>query len=212
MPLFFKNNKMKNILPLFELTIDGEDSFVEKIALVENPAIVEKFLLFSKQKDLVKFIFSDDKKELFGPAMIPELPIYRRDEDGYEYNVFFSSDTIKQIEKVYFKKGFQSNINIEHSPTNTDSYVFESLIIDRANGIAPTQFPNLPDGSWLIKAKVENDGVWKDIKSGKRNGFSVEGVFTLLNSKFSDIKESEELDELLQSIKDVNKLLESINF
>ena|ERR1022692_632526 len=203
---------MKNQLPLFELTIDGDESFVEKISLVESPAIIEKFLLFAKQKELIRFQFNDDKKELYGPAMIPELQIYRRDDDGYEYNVFFNADTIKKIEKVYFKRGFQGNINVEHGETNTDSYVFESLIVDRKNGIAPKQFPNIPDGSWMIKAKVDNDDIWKDIKAGKRTGFSVEGVFTLLHSKFSHNKNDEEIEELLQSIREVNNLLESIQF
>ena len=34
--------------------------------------------------------------------MIPDIPIYRKDDNGYEYNVFFSAETIKQIEKNYF--------------------------------------------------------------------------------------------------------------
>jgi hypothetical protein len=35
----------------------------------------------------------------------------------------------------------------------------------------------LPEGSWFITAKVNNDDVWTKIKSGDIKGFSIEGLF-----------------------------------
>jgi hypothetical protein len=59
-------------------------------------------------------------------------------------------------------------------------YLIESFIIDSMRGIkAPEGFEDLPDGSWFISCKVDNEEIWNDyIKSGKFKGFSVEGLFT----------------------------------
>ena len=59
-------------------------------------------------------------------------------------------------------------------------YLIESFIIDSMRGIkAPEGFEDLPDGSWFISCKVDNEAIWNDyIKSGKFKGFSVEGLFT----------------------------------
>lgn len=197
-------------IPLYELKInENEDSFVSAIALVENPAIEENFLAFSKQ---IQFALNDDQQILYGAAMIPNQIIFRRDEEGQEFNVFFSADTIKQIESVYFKKGFQNNINIEHTNTTADSYIFESFLVDKENGIAPKQFSDLPDGSWIIKAKVEDPAIWKEIKEGKRKGFSVEGIFQMIESNKNHFNINKEDEELLSLVKEINQMLEGINF
>ena len=36
----------------------------------------------------------------------------------------------------------------------------------------------VPEGTWMISMKVENDEVWNDyVKEGKVKGFSIEGYF-----------------------------------
>jgi hypothetical protein len=194
-------------LPVYELKIDEEkESFVEAIALVQSPAIESNFLAFSaEQKDLT-FSLDEEKKELLGAVMIPNINIYRKREDGFEYNVFFTNDTIRKISQIFFKKGFQSNLNIEHTKEESaDSYVFQSLIVDKSKGIQPL---NLPDGSWVIGVKVNNESVWKDIKEGKRKGFSVEGVFELIKQDFS-IQTHE--DRVIALISELTKILTNNN-
>ena len=185
-----------NEFPIYELKIDGTESFVDAIALVEKPAIEKEFLAFTS-KDKYQFALDDDKMELLGAAMVPNQLIYRRNKDGFEYNVFFSSDTIRNISQSFFKSGFQSNMNIEHSATNADSYVFQSMIVDNSKGIS---LMNLPDGTWVVGVKVLNSQVWQDIKEGKRKGFSVEGVFDLVKAKFNTDEE-----EILQLLKEIQK-------
>ena len=41
-------------------------------------------------------------------------------------------------------------------------------------------FEDMPDGTWFISAKVDNDEVWAKVKSGEIKGFSVEGIFSYL--------------------------------
>ena len=54
---------------------------------------------------------------------------------------------------------------------------FQSLIIDKGQGICPTAFKDLPDGTWIVGCKVENDSVWNAVKSGEVKGFSIDGYF-----------------------------------
>jgi hypothetical protein len=123
-----------------------------------------------------------DKQIISGPAMIPNQSIYRRGKDGEEYNVVFSKETIQKIVERYFKNQYNSNFNIQHKKNMLAEgvYLIESFIIDSMRGIkAPEGFEDLPDGSWFISCKVDNEEIWNDyIKSGKFKGFSVEGLFT----------------------------------
>ena len=189
-------------LDTYELKIDGIESYVDFISLVENPAIEKEFLAFSEQKKY-EFSLNDEKMELIGAAMVPEQLIYRRNEDGYEYQVFFSKDTIRQISQNFFKSGSQSNLNIEHSAINADSYVFQSMIVDNSKGIS---IMDLPDGTWVVGVKVLNKSIWKDIKEGKRKGFSIEGIFDLHQHKFQTKKDDEtEIMEMLQRLQNLLK-------
>lgn len=191
-------------LPVYELSIDDNDAFVNFIALVENPAIEENFLAFSKQSKY-EFAIDEEKHELLGAAIIPDKLIYRVDNKGNEFNVFFSANTIRNIAQAFFQNGYQSNLNIEHGDTSADSYVFQSMIVDKTKGIS---FKDYPDGSWIIGTKVMNDEVWKDIKDGKRKGFSIEGVFAQLEQTFNNQEETEILN-LLKEIQEAYSKLKT---
>ena len=185
-------------LPVYELKInEAEDSFVQAIALVDEPAIESNWIAFANQQMLFKA--DDAKHELIGAAMIPDMKIYRRDNDGSEYEVFFSADTIREISQVYFKRGFQTNLNIQHSATPAKSFVFQSYIVDSTKGMNSPKGLNLPDGSWVVGVKVTDEQVWNDIKGGKTKGFSVEGLFEFFQKHKQD--EDAEILEALQKIK-----------
>lgn len=175
---------MPKRLPLYELTFDDVETYVQAIALVENPAIETNFIAFSKEA-IQKFSFDEEKRELFGPAMIPDQNIYRVDKDGNGYNVFFSKETIRKISQSFFKRAYQANLNIEHTDKDADCFVFQSVIVDKQKGIAPM---DLPDGSWVVGVKVENDATWREIKEGKRQGFSIEGFFEMNPTQFKKSK------------------------
>jgi hypothetical protein len=124
--------------------------------------------------------FSIENKEqriVTGPLMIADLPIYRRDGEE-EYYVVFSAAEIKKIVQRFFKKGYQSKVNVEHSTPVDGVYMFESYIIDRSKGVlAPKGFEGIADGSWFGSFKVENEKIWEEVKAGTFKGFSVEGLF-----------------------------------
>ena len=125
--------------------------------------------------------------------MMAEKPIYRRDEDGREYYVKFTSESVKNIAEQFFKNNLTNKTNVMHQTDNflEGVYVFESFLIDETRGISiPKGYDDAPEGSWFISMKVENDEVWESVKNGTFKGFSVEGIFDQAEEKYiSDFKE-----------------------
>lgn len=168
-------------LPIFELTIDDAptaETEVSYVALVDRPAIEAGWMAFNEQAKPLQFaIQNEDERVIFGPAMIPDMRIYRSDENG-EYFVTFSKDTIAKIAVKFFQNNYQKNVNLMHdSGQQVDGVTFfQSVIKDRAKGIEGMA-GDYPDGAWFLGAKVNNDEVWADVKAGKFTGYSVEGLF-----------------------------------
>jgi hypothetical protein len=170
-------------LPTFEMVINPDETSdveVSFVALVDKPAIEKNFLAFKDAE--LHFAVDQEQRIISGPAMIADSLIYRRDDQG-EYNVFFSADTIRQIALKFFKKDYQKNLNLFHDPAlSLDGVtIFESFVSDKSRGIQPMKaFKDLPDGTWFISAKIENEAVWEKVKSGEVKGFSVEGIFSFI--------------------------------
>ena len=160
--------------PLLRLTINGEEDGVNIISLVEFPAVERNFIQLSRE---VKLSLNEEKRELLGVALIPDFPIYRRDEQG-EYYVTFNAESIRKIAIDFYKKLNVNMADVEHSHDMENGITyFQSLIIDKGQGICPAAFKDLPDGTWLVGCKVDNDSVWDAVKSGEVKGFSIDGYF-----------------------------------
>ena len=150
-----------------------------------------------------KFSFSVVNKEeriVVGPAMIPDMPIYRKDETG-EYYVFFDRKTIETIALKFYAKGFQQSANEMHMKPIEGVTFFQSWIADESKGIPKMkQFESLPDGTWFLGAKVNNDETWEKVKNGTFRGFSVEGMFDM-----TEIKMRKSADEIINRLRDMLK-------
>jgi len=129
----------------------------------------------------LQFVITDeDKRIISGPLMIPDQPIYRKDDVMGEYNVIFSKDTIKQIAIKLAKRKYQNNVNLMHDPNSKVDGVtlFEVFQSDKERGIqAMRGYEDLPDGTLFGSMYVENPAVWQGVKDGTFKGFSVEGSF-----------------------------------
>lgn len=160
--------------PLLRLTINGDEDGVNIISLVEFPAVERNFIQLSRE---VKLSLNEEKRELLGVALIPDFPIYRRDKQG-EYYITFSAEAIRKAAIDFYKKLNVNMADVEHNHNieNGITY-FQSMIVDKENGICPTAFKDLPDGTWIVGCKVENDSVWNAVKSGEVKGFSIDGYF-----------------------------------
>lgn len=173
---------MAGALPIYELLIDeAEDSKlqVSAIALVESPAIEKNWFAFNDNKKMLNFSTVDDEERIVvGPAMIPDMLIYRNDKDMGEYNVFFTAKTIKQIADKFYKKSFHGNSNIEHDPAQQVNGInfFMSFLRDTPRGLVGMA-GDYPEGTWFLGGRVYDDATWQKIKSGEVKGFSAEGWF-----------------------------------
>jgi hypothetical protein len=132
------------------------------------------------EMSLQKFaIDSEEKRIVIGPAMIPDLKIFRKDKEGNPYHVYFSAETIKMIAEKYMRNKYIDNNDENHDGTAVkDVYVIESWIKedtqDKSNKYG---YGDLPVGTWFVSMKVKNEDVWKKVKAGELNGFSVSGYF-----------------------------------
>jgi hypothetical protein len=160
---------------------DIENAGVFAVSIVEDPAIQEDFVYLSKQTEIVRMSTqSDEKRILLGAALIPDLTIPRLNADGSVYHIRFSADTIREASQLYAINGFQSAVTLEHEKNVDGLTVVESWIIeDEDNDKSRKYGMNLPVGTWMLSMKVNNDEIWNDyVKTGKVNGFSIEGKFT----------------------------------
>jgi hypothetical protein len=194
---------MDKKIPTYQLIIDDElssDLQVDYVALVDSPAIEKNFLAFGKE---LKFAVDAEKQELFGAAMLANVPIYRRDNQLGEYNVVFDKETIYCIAQKFFEKGFQQNFNLMHDSNQKCEgvFVFQSYIVDSEQGRpAPRGFEDAQDGSWFLGVKVNNPEVWAKVKAGEVKGFSVEGVFEYKKKPLTAEQVYAEIKALLEQV------------
>ena len=126
------------------------------------------------------FHFADeDKHILVSPIMIPNMEIVRLDDEGNEYFVKFSPETILEISQKFMKEARTNETNIDHKDSiDAGSYLFESWIVETETDKAITKYGfDVPLGTWMGMFKVEDPIVWDMVKSGKLQGVSVEGFF-----------------------------------
>jgi len=149
--------------------------------LVEPTTFLDEFEYltpsnFSKQYFQID---SEEKHIVLGPAMIPDQKIFRKDELGRPYYVFFSPETIKMIAEKYMRNKYTDNNDQMHDGKAVkDVYVVESWIKEDENDKSTKYgYGDLPIGTWFVSMKVRNDETWTKVKEGKLNGFSVSGFF-----------------------------------
>ena len=159
-------------LPVFLIGYT-EDSIFNNVSLVEFPAIEQDFLKFSKQEEL-KFSVDEEERVVTGPVMIPDMLIYRKGKNGKEFYVKMEAETIKEFAVEFFRSGRENEGNVEHQLSVKGVTFFESYIKDGNRNIAPKEFEDLPDGTWFMSAKIDNDEVWDSIKNGEIKGFSID--------------------------------------
>lgn len=192
---------MNKKLPIYNALITTENTGLQRISLVESPAVLSNFLAFDEDKQEVKFAVQDEeKREVLGVVMRADFPIYRCDSQNGEYYVKYGKETIKLMSQKMLSDGVQNKVNLQHQENSDVKGVemFECFIKDTEMGVSPKGFENIEDGSLFARFKVNNDDVWNGIKDGDFRGFSLEGLFVFeLEEKDKDI---EEIINLLEKI------------
>lgn len=217
----------------YQLEIDADayyDDFgVDAIALVEFPAIEVDFVALASDKSNITLSKLDyEKKLIVGPVLIPEKRIYRYDKKtNEEYYVYFTKETVEKLAHKFMYEMKQHNSNFEHSNIKAQgSFVEIWTVADPENDKANSLGFKVPATTWMGAFKPSDSFNWDLVKSGKLNGFSIEGYFvnklveasvkekTITNEELYDTLKTKVAELEAENISDeerCNKLVNSIN-
>lgn len=187
----------------FYINIDEDENLgLQAVSIVDKPAIETDFLKFKDQKMI--FAKDESKHILTGPALIADMPIYRRNfVTGEEYYVVFSKETIAKLVERYSKNNMLNSVNLQHDSDSftTGATLVESYFVDKSRGIAPKEF-DIADGSWICSFKITDEALWDQIvNTDEFNGFSVEVIANLEEKLGSEKQEDiDEIDKLIDEL------------
>ena len=191
--------KKKKKLKCYDVAFDSD---VYCISLVQDPAIEVNYVALSKEKPLQILLEKEDKHIIVGCALVPDKPIYRRDGDE-EFYIQFSAETIEKLAHNYLANDRVYSFSTDHKDVADDVYIIETWLKTSENDKSKDYDLDVPIGSWMVMAKVENDEIWNRIKEGELQGFSIEAFVNLdeikLNKNNKDMAK-ENKDTKLEAI------------
>ena len=189
-------------LPLYEIEFNDAESIFNNVSFVTEPAILETFIQLSKQDDeRVRLKVNEENRIVSGPALIPYERIYRN-QGGKQFYITWSPETIKQVAINFFQHNRQNEGNVEHQLSVNGICFFESYILDKERGIVPKEFADLPSGTWMLSAKVNNDEVWEAVKNGLLTGFSID---------MTNVSFKEDIEQSINTLEDFYNYLKNNN-
>jgi hypothetical protein len=177
-------------LPLYDIDLGdfNSENGIFRISLVAAPAIEENFIHFKDEK--IQFFKDEEKRQVVGPIMIPNKPIYRRNSDMGEYYIRFTEKAIDDIMYKYSKDGKFNLFNIEHTDQNFDGVTMLEIWKKESDADKSSKYGyDLPEGTVFVKAQIEDESLWSSIKTGEINGFSIEIKADIKHSKLQEMSE-----------------------
>jgi len=207
-PKHYENLTNTKIVELI-IADESEELTIDAISLVTSPAIEQNFVFFGKEKNNLTFAKIDEEKRmLVSPALIPNKQIFRHDPNTEtDYYVYFSKDTVRQASELYLKHNNHHKATYQHEERVSGVLTIESWIKEGDMDKSKLYGYDLPNGTWFVKMKIENDDMWNKIKDGELKGLSIEGYFIDKMEKMSEtVKPTDEeiltaLNEIIQDIK-----------
>jgi hypothetical protein len=148
---------------------------ITAMGLVSTPAIEENWIALSKLKmSEVK----EERRMLYGPALIPDKHILRVDKNTQEeYYIVFEKQTIYNAAHRFLKNNLHHNHTFEHQFPITGATVVETWIVESEQDKSRHLGFDLPAGTWMVGVYIEDDELWGEVKNGTIKGFSIEGMF-----------------------------------
>lgn len=107
-----------------------------------------------------------DLRLVTGPVLIPGVVDLQKD--------LVSADEVRKAAHWYLKNS--RVVKNQHAkPANV--HVVESWTTDRkTKHVVGERKVVLPQGTWMMTGEVVDPGLWKDVKSGKKRGWSIGGT------------------------------------
>ena len=154
-----------------------DETGISLISLVDAPAIEMKGMYFSENKQMT-FKEVKDEQMIIGPALIPDMKIYREDTNFGQYYVTFTKDTIAKMVEKFNRTGSNRKINLEHTNEMVNAFIVEDWIVeDNVYDKSRKYGFEVPIGTYMIKVKVDDEKFWHEqVKDNGKFGFSIEGI------------------------------------
>ena len=194
----FKKVKFWIMKKIKKFTVDGENSEITAVSLVEAPAIMEDFIFLSKQGETMQVMLdSNEKHMVYGAALVPDLDIYRYNGEE-EFYLRFDAQAVEKLAIDFMKNYRQKEITVDHASDVEEVTIVESWLkadLYKDKSVALGLNPNLPLNTWFIGMKVNNVDVWEKVKDGSYKGFSVESFVSLEEFERQVPKEEVQMEE-----------------
>lgn len=156
----------------------ADKSEIVAVSLVNEPAIDLNFIHLHKEKPQFICFEQDEKHLLVGCVLRPDYPIYRNNGKE-EYYLEFPKETVERLAYDYMQSGRIYSFTTDHKDNTDNVSIVESWIKTSENDKSNDYGLDVPIGSWMICAKVEDELIWERVKTGELNGFSVESFVNL---------------------------------
>ena len=210
-------------IPVYRAALNGDDTGMYCISLVEEPAVLRDFQRLSRQErayqEMTRQLYTitdEDKHLVRGVVMRADFPIYRR--DTFEYYIIYKADTIREMAEKYLADKLQNQVNLDHTP---EAYVegvqmVQWFLKDTTAGLSPEGFEDCADGSLFAEFHITNEDVWREVKAGTYKGFSLEGYFELQPEQDEDdveriVEETRGIFSKLSKHFNMNKFFKLLN-
>jgi hypothetical protein len=171
---------------------------VQAISLVEFPAIETNWVALNEVK---LSAMNEERRMLYGPALIPEKYILRIDKQtGEEFYIYFDKETVYKCAHQFMLKNLHHNHTLEHEVAVTGCTVVETWLKESEQDKSVELGIDVPVGTWLVGSYVQNDDLWNEVKLGNVKGFSIEGIFDHMVTELSDQSEDMFVKALIEAL------------
>lgn len=163
---------MKN----YELKYTKGDTGVFRMSIVASPAVKSTLVHFSEEESHAMRFEDEEKRVIYSVAMRPNMLIARKEVNGEPAMVFYSEETVRDLQQNFFKNNSHNGVTINHGEdVDKGIYCFESWIVDdpekdKATGLGL----EVKKGDWILGQKVDSPEVWEKIKNKEVSGYSIE--------------------------------------
>ena len=199
---YYEEEKTTSIVELV-INDENQELAIDAISLVTSPAIEQDFVYFGKEKNNLTFAKVDEEKRmLVSPALIPNKQIFRHNPNtDSDYYVYFSPDTVRKASELYLRHNNHHKATYQHQDRVSGVLTVESWIKEGDMDKSKLYGYDLPNGTWFVKMKIENDDLWQKIKAGELKGLSIEGYFTDKMEAMSEKQPTNE--EILKALNEI---------
>jgi len=193
---------MEDNIKIYDVQLEDWQEGVFATSLVDKPAIGSDFVFFSDDKQIM-FFANEEKREVVGAIMIPDVLIPRKDEySGEIYYVRFSKDVIEGLNERMKEIGYDKSFTFAHAYSAQGNVtLLESWIKEFDEDKSNAYGFDLPIGTMFMKVKITEDTLWNMVKEKKLNGFSIElNASYKLNEELTNTQEMSMIEMFEQSL------------